>query len=119
MGSVMNPPNLYPNEFLRVVIGSTIHGLNIAGTDDLDLMGIMIEPKDVIFGLSKFEQHVWRTQPEGEPSGAGDVDLVVYGLRKWMRLCVGGNPTVTNLLFVPHSQRHQDSEIAKELRELT
>ena len=35
-----------------------------------------------------------RTQPEGVRSGPGDLDLIVYSLRKWMRLALTGNPTV-------------------------
>lgn len=112
-------PQPYANEVLRAVIGSTIHGLNVVGTDDLDLMGVCIEPVDAVLGLGKFEQHVWRTQPEGQPSGHGDVDLVVYGLRKYLRLVTNGNPTVTNLLFVPPEHRHIDTEFADALRALT
>ena len=40
-------------------------------------------------------------QPEGARSGAGDLDLVIYSLRKWARLAAQGNPTVLLLLFVP------------------
>ena len=44
---------------------------------------------------------MWRTQPEGQPSGPGDVDLSTYSLRKYLRLAANGNPTVLNLLFSP------------------
>lgn len=110
----------YPGEFLRVVIGSTIHGLVVNSTDDLDLMGVLLEAPPQILGMGEpFEQHTWRTQPEGHPSGPGDVDLTVYGLRKYLRLACNGNPTVLNLLFVPPSFRHIDSALAEELRSLT
>jgi predicted nucleotidyltransferase len=113
-------PERYPGEFVRVVIGSTIHGLSVAGTDDLDLMGICIEPPEGTLGMGKpFEQHVYRTQPEGHPSGPGDVDLTVYSLRKHLRLASNGNPTVLNLLFVPPDYRHLDGPLADDLRALT
>jgi hypothetical protein len=80
-------PRAYPGEFLRVIIGSTIHGLHVAGTDDLDLMGVKLETAAEGCGLAKqFEHHTWRTQPEGQPSGPGDVDLTIYSLRKFVRL---------------------------------
>lgn len=113
-------PDRYPGEFVRVVIGSTIHGLGVATTDDLDLMGVCVEPPDATLGMSKaFEQHVWRTQPEGYPSGPGDVDLTVYSLRKFLRLASNGNPTVLLLLFVPPAFRHVDGPVADQLRSLS
>lgn len=112
-------PELYPGEFCRVVIGSTIHGLNVANTDDLDLMGICVETPEQCLGMSKpFEQHTFRTQPEGHPSGPGDVDLTTYSLRKYLRLASNGNPTVINLLFVAPDFRHADGPLAEELRSL-
>lgn len=113
-------PERYTGEFVRVVIGSTIHGLSVANTDDLDLMGVCIEPPDELLGMGKpFENFVWRTQPEGCPSGPGDVDLTVYSLRKFLRLASNGNPTVLNLLFVEPAFRHLDGELGDELRALT
>jgi hypothetical protein len=113
------PPDKFPGEFIRVVIGSTIYGLSVAETDDLDLMGICIEPPENYAGMGKpFEQHVWRTQPEGHPSGPGDIDLTVYSLRKYLRLASNGNPTVLNLLFVPPGFWHLHSPLADELRSL-
>ncbi len=118
-GKVTSYIPVYPGEFCRVVIGSTIHGLTVAETDDLDLMGVRVESPQEALGLGHpFEQHVWRTQPEGEPSGPGDVDLSVYSLRKYLRLVANGNPTVLNLLFVPKEYRFIESPLADELRSL-
>jgi hypothetical protein len=39
-------------EILRVEVGSTAHGTAVDGQDDLDLMGICIEPSDYgLFGV--------------------------------------------------------------------
>lgn len=112
-------PPPYPGEFLRCVVGSTIHGLSVAGTDDLDLYGICIEPPESVLSMNQpFGQHVFRTQPEGHPSGPGDVDLTCYSLRKYLKLAADGNPTILNVLFVPPEFRHIDSKLADELREL-
>lgn len=113
------PPPPYPGEFLRGVVGSTIHGLSVADTDDLDLMGVCIEPAIKTLHMGKpFEQHTFRTQPEGHPSGPGDVDLTTYSLRKYLKLAANGNPTVINLLFVPPEFRHVDTPLADGLRSL-
>lgn len=92
------------NIALRAQVGSGLHGVTIEGTDDRDEMGVCIEPPECVIGLHKFEQYQYRTQPEGARSGAGDLDLVIYSLRKWARLAAQGNPTVLLLLFVPDDE---------------
>jgi len=100
---------------LRGTVGSTAHGLHLAGTDDRDEMGVAVEPPDRVIGLTAFEQHIHRTAEERlkhhpaadqrahgrtPPSQAGDLDLTVYSLRKYAKLAASGNPTVQILLFV-------------------
>jgi hypothetical protein len=89
------------NTVLRTQVGSGLHGVTVEGTDDRDEMGVCVEPPDSVIGLARFEQYQYRTQPEGARSGAGDLDLTIYSLRKWARLAAAGNPTVLLLLFVP------------------
>jgi predicted nucleotidyltransferase len=84
---------------LRAIVGSQVHGLNNPGTDDRDEMAVCVEPREYVLGLREFEHFVYRTQAEGVSSGPGDLDLVVYGLRKYCRLALKGSPTVLLLLF--------------------
>ncbi len=86
---------------IRAVVGSTLHGLVRGGTDDRDEMGVCVEPRQYVLGLRYFEHWVHRSQPEGRQSGPGDLDLVVYSLRKYCRLALKGSPTVLLLLFAP------------------
>lgn len=92
------------DEILRVVVGSGLHGIAIEGLDDHDEMGIFIEPVSSVFGWKPVDHDVWRTQPEGHRSGPGDVDLVRYSLRKYLRLAVQGNPTILLPLFAPEDK---------------
>jgi predicted nucleotidyltransferase len=85
---------------LRTVVGSTVHGLSNPGTDDRDEMGVCVEPPEWILGLRRFEHWTFRTRDEGVQSGPGDLDLTIYGLRKYCRLAAKGSPTVLLLLFV-------------------
>ena len=85
---------------LRTTVGSVVHGLSNPGTDDRDEMGVCIEPPEYLLGFRRFEHFVYRTQPEGHPSGPGDLDLVVYGLRKFCGLALKGSPTTLLPLFV-------------------
>lgn len=105
-------------EILRVEVGSTLHGIGI-GSDDRDLMGVTVEPAPVVFGLQTFEQHEHRTAPKSERSGPGDTDLVVYGLKKWMRLAAKGNPSVIVLLYAPSDFTELIHPLGQELRDLT
>jgi hypothetical protein len=101
---------------LRALIGSEIHGTSLAGQGDRDEMGVCIEPPETVAGLSRFEHYTFRTQPDGARSGPGDLDLVVYGLRKFAGLAAHGNPTVLLLLFVADEHICFADELGRELR---
>src|SRR5436189_6090474 len=114
---------------LRGTVGSTVHGLHHGGQDDRDEMAVFVEPPEYLIGLRlarkhgvrnayRFEHWIERTQPEGARSGPGDLDLVAYSLRKYVRLALKGHPTILLLLFVPADLVHVCTELGHELREL-
>ncbi len=113
---------------LRATVGSTVHGLHHGGQDDRDEMAVFIEPPEYLLGLRRapgirgglygFEHFVERTQPEGVRSGPGDLDLVAYSLRKYIRLALKGHPTILLLLFVPDELVLVRTELGEDLREL-
>ena len=84
-------------------------------------MGVCLESLSAAFGLhGTFEQFIYRTAAEREgrhdaPSQPGDLDLVVYSLRKWCRLALAGNPTVLLLLY---AQPITATEMGEQLRGL-
>ena len=103
---------------LRTVVGSQVHGLVREGTDDRDEMAITIEPPEARVGLGEFEHHSHRTQPEGVPSGPGDLDLIVYSLRKYCKLALKGSPTVLLPLFAPDEHVLIETDVGRQLREM-
>jgi uncharacterized protein len=103
---------------LRGLVGSTVHGLSNPGTDDRDEMGVCVEPPEYIAGLRPFEHWVYRTQPEGVPSGPGDLDLTIYGLRKYCRMALKGSPTVLLLLFIDGEHVLERNRLGQELQAL-
>ncbi len=112
-----DPAVALPHEILRSVVGSGVHGIAIQGTDDHDEMGVYVEPPEHVLGLARHrEDYVWRTQPEGVRSGHGDTDLILYSLRKYVRLAVKGNPTVLLPLFAPLDQVVVLTPLGEELR---
>lgn len=95
---------------LSAIVGSTAHGLALTDTGDRDEMGVCIEHPSCIFGLDKFDQYIYRDALErarkaGEPvhpnprSQPGDLDLTVYGLKKYCKLAAAGNPSLLALLY--------------------
>lgn len=108
------------NEILRTVVGSGVHGMAISGTDDHDEMGVYVETREQLLGLAPSAEHyISRTQPEGVRSGPGDTDLVLYSLRKYMRLAVAGNPTVLTILFAPSDAVLVSTPLGQQLTALT
>ncbi len=89
------------NEILRGVVGSSAHGTAIEGQDDRDEMAVFVEPSENVCGLEACDHYVHRDRPEGVRSGPGDLDLVMYSLRRFCRLAAQGNPSVFLLLWLP------------------
>ncbi|MFT3900245.1 MAG: nucleotidyltransferase domain-containing protein [Gordonia sp. (in: high G+C Gram-positive bacteria)] len=114
-----DPDVALPNEILRSVVGSGVHGIAIAGTDDHDEMGVYVEPPEYRLGVrDRRDDYIWRTQPEGVRSGHGDTDLVLYSLRKYLRLAIKGNPTVMLPLFAPPESVVLTTPLGDELRDM-
>lgn len=107
------------NEIIRVTVGSGLHGMAIEGHDDNDEMGVYIQTPEQLLGLEKTAEHWnYRTQPAGARSGPGDTDLVVYSLRKYLRLATQGNPSILTLLFAPKDKHLRLSPWGQDLLDL-
>lgn len=112
-----------PSVILRAEVGSRLYGTNLGDSGDRDELGIRVESFKEIAGFTEFEQDVWRTAEIREgvhdaPSQAGDLDLTIYGLRKFLRLALKGNPTIIQLLFVPRERWVQGNDIGRALQDL-
>jgi uncharacterized protein len=71
------------------VLGS--RGYGVANEDsDTDMMGVTIEEPEAILGFGNFEQTIETTE-KGQTT--------IYGLRKYLRLALKGNPTINELLW--------------------
>lgn len=112
-----------PNTVLRGLVGSSVHGLVLSGTDDRDEMGVCVEPRRYVVGFGEFEQWVHRSAADregraGARSQAGDLDVTIYSLRKWARLALQGNPTVLLLLYLPDEAVVLRTAVGAELERL-
>lgn len=74
------------------------------------------EPSSIPF--EQYEYHSAWERPGGlaNRSGADDLDVIIYSARKWVRLALGGNPTVLLPLFVPEDEIVAATAAGHELR---
>ena len=87
--------------------GSLAHGTYIQDyTDDRDVFGIVIPPKEYFYGLKKYEQ---------TERFEGDIDLLVYDIRKYLRLLLKSNPNVLSLLWLKDNQYMKKTKWGKML----
>jgi len=120
----MMPPWLKESTLLQAEVGSGLHGIADGTPNDRDEMGVCLEPFEAHAGLwERFEQHIYRTAAvrEGKsdaPSQPGDLDLMVYSLRKFVRLALDGNPTVLLLLYAPPSHTVIKDARGSQLQEM-
>lgn len=78
---------------LCTVHGSHLYGTNIA-TSDLDVKGVAVPPMEYYFGHDlNFEQ-----AEQNEP------DMVIYSLRKYVKLAADCNPNIIEVLFADPSK---------------
>jgi hypothetical protein len=96
-------PPLPATTILLVEVGSTAHGTGIPGGEDHDEIGVVVETPDQLVALDStgFRTVMQRTQPEGMPSGPGDVDRTLHSLRQFLRLSAAGNPSILMMFWAP------------------
>src|SRR5687767_1925157 len=90
------PREVAGNRILLCEIGSTSHGCG-DGHDDLDTMGVFIEPIELVVGTRRLAHWVASTGTDDATNTADDLDVTYYSLRKFAKLALAGNPTITNL----------------------
>lgn len=89
------------------VVGSTAYGL-ATPESDVDRLGIYAAPTDSFHGLrppTDTNSTFHRTDP----------DVTLHEVGKWARLALGMNPTVYELLWLPHKLYEHVSTHAEEL----
>ncbi|EGD49636.1 Nucleotidyltransferase, predicted [Ruminiclostridium papyrosolvens DSM 2782] len=78
--------HLGDNILILTTGGSIAYGTNV-DTSDIDIRGVTLENKQDIMGLSDFEQFEDKS-----------TDTVIYGLKKFILLCINCNPNVLEIL---------------------
>lgn len=97
--------------------GSKAHGTYIPNSnpnsiDDIDVLGIFLPPKEIMFGLGQYEQfekfyEYW--------------DILIYDFKKALRLLIKSNPNIVQMLWTPEDLfiiNKPEFKILRENREL-
>lgn len=91
--------------------GSIAHGTFVPkglGIDDKDIIGVAIPPLEYYFGLKQFEQ---------KELAQGEWDIVIYELKKYVRLLLQNNPNVLSLLWLQKNHYTKITPLGKALIE--
>lgn len=95
--------NLPHEIILKVRTGSRAHGVHLPGSDN-DIRGVAIPDIHYFLGLKNFEQYENRED-----------DVVIYGIKKFVKLACKGNVSVLNMLFVDNKDLLQVGKLGQRL----
>jgi len=89
------------NLILKVMVGSKLYGTDTKESD-ADYVGVFIPNKEYVMGLKTCEQVEFRTNPSdsGHRNTKSDIDMTLYSLPKFIKLCAENNPNILEVLFV-------------------
>lgn len=95
------------NVLLQGIVGSVAYGL--AGPDsDVDRLGLFAAPTEEFFGL-------YLPVDKAATVVHNDPDTTVHEARKYVMLALGGNPTVSELMWLPGELYEVRTELGDEL----
>lgn len=95
------------------IVGSKLYGFNNAQSDT-DFKGFGFEAIDEIIGLKTFDQQQYSNNVEDGPNKS---EGVVYSIRRYLGLCMSGNPTVIEYAFADKSFWMHSTPIGLEVVE--
>jgi predicted nucleotidyltransferase len=92
------------NILLSGIVGSTAYGLAHEGSD-VDRLGMFAAPTEDLHGLHRPKESHVTTAP----------DSTLHEAAKWCRLALSGNPTVTELVWLPDELYEVRTPLGDEL----
>jgi uncharacterized protein len=125
--NLIHPPKWMPaNTVMLVTMGSQAYGVS-TDASDLDVYGVCIPPKGMVFPhlageipgfgrqIQRFE--VWQEHKVQHPDKVVEYDFAVYGIVKYFQLCMENNPNMIDSLHVPRNCVIHSTAIGEMIRE--
>lgn len=122
-----SPPKWLPgNTIYEVIMGSVAYGVS-SDTSDVDVYGIAIPPKDLIFPhlageipgfgrqIQRFDQ--WQEHHIRDADAGREYDFSIYSIVKFFNLAMDNNPNIIDALFVPNNCVLYSNTIGNMIRE--
>lgn len=104
----------------EAVVGSRLYG-TATSLSDMDTKGVfsrnikdIVPVEDHYFGLRNLPKDIVINKTNGLV-GSQKIESVFYSIRKFIELCMKGNPTLIEIAFVPDHFLLQKSDIAEEI----
>lgn len=107
------------NKILEVRVGSHLFGTDTADSD-LDLYGIFMPSKEIVFGFQKCE-NIKLDQVAKDETGRNTKDAIDYTLteyRKYIKLALENNPNILHILFVDNKNVRYIDEFGERLLDM-
>lgn len=92
-------------------VGSQLYGTATKNSDK-DFKGFGFEEPDEIIGLKTFEQQEYSN---GEPDGNTKMEGTIYSIRRYINLCMKGNPTVIEIAFAGQAFHMRSTYIGEDV----
>lgn len=86
----------YKKIIMKGIVGSHAYGLNHAGSD-IDTAGVFVQPTCDVMGMTKYTETITRTSGIDKDA---DPDITFHEAEKFIKLCMAGNPTVMEQLWL-------------------
>jgi predicted nucleotidyltransferase len=92
---------VYENLLFLGLHGSQLYGTN-THESDFDYLGVTMPEPEHVFGLKRFEQYERTFEPE-ETNDLFNrkVEFKIYDFRKFIKLAMGMNPNINEILYAP------------------
>ena len=125
--NLIHPPKWLPqNTVMLMIIGSQAYGVNNDDSDQ-DIYGVCIPPRELVFphlageipgfGTQIERFNVWSEHHIQDPDKKVEHDFSVYGIVKYLQLCMDNNPNMLDSLFVPRNCIIHSTAIGEMIRE--
>lgn len=123
--NVIKPPRFLENAVVyEAIMGSVAYGVS-SDTSDMDIYGICVPPKDIVFphtaghihNFGRQRQEFEQFQQDHVATGDKSYDISIYNIVKFFNLLMDNNPNIIDSIFVPFNCIVHSTQVGNMIRE--